>query len=369
MSQSLSELSKVGVSIWLDDLSRDRLTSGSLKKLIDESNVVGVTTNPSIFAASIANSDSYLPQIKELAERGASINEIVTNLTTDDVRMAADLFRPVYDKTNGVDGRVSIEVDPDLAYDVEATVSRGLALSKIVDRENLMVKVPATKQGLVAIEELTARGISINVTLIFSVSRYLEVADAYMNGLERRIANSESISKIHSVASLFVSRVDIAVDAQLPEGSELKSQVAIANAIETYEAFTKVISSSRWRNLESKGANYQRVLWASTGVKDKSLDSTRYVVGLATAHVVNTMPEGTLDATRQNGKVLGDSVTPAFASAAAIMAKLPSLGIDIQQIAQSLEDDGVKKFEDAWRQLLATIETAATSEKKNSEKN
>jgi len=362
MSKSLSDLSNVGVSIWLDDLSRDRLTSGSLKKLIEESHVVGVTTNPSIFAASIANSDSYLPQIRELSAQGASVNEIVTQLTTDDVRSAADSFRPIYDRTKGVDGRVSIEVDPDLAYDVEATVARGLVLAKIVDRENLMVKVPATKEGLLAIEELTARGISINVTLIFNVARYLEVADAYMRGLERRVGSGESIKSIHSVASLFVSRVDIAVDAKLPEGSELRSQVAIANAVQTYEAFTKVIASDRWRKLEEHGANYQRVLWASTGVKDKALDSTRYVVGLATAHVVNTMPEGTLDATREHGKVSGDSVTPAFASSSAIMAKLSALGIDINEIAQNLEDDGVKKFEDAWKQLLITIETAAKSQ-------
>ncbi len=358
MSNSLAKLSEVGVSIWLDDLSRDRISSGSIKELIDSSYVVGVTTNPSIFAVSIAKSDSYLPQIKELAASGASTNEIVTKLTTDDVRAAADLFLATYEKSKGVDGRVSIEVDPDLAYDSAGTISRGLELAKIVDRENLMVKVPATKEGLLAIEELTAQGVSINVTLIFSKSRYLEVADAYQSGLEKRVASNQDISKIHSVASLFVSRVDLEIDSRLAPDSPLRSHAAIANAVHTYQAFDQLIQSERWKKLESKGANYQRVLWASTGVKDKALDSTRYVVGLATSHVVNTMPEGTLDEVRAHGQVAGDTVRPAYESSEKILGELISAGIDIEEVAGKLEDEGVIKFEQAWAQLLATIDAA-----------
>jgi len=309
----LAHLSAAGVSIWLDDLSRDRLESGSLATLIDNSHVVGVTTNPSIFSAAIAGSDKYQGDITALAAGGASIQEIVTKLTTDDVRAACDLFLPTYSRTGGQDGRVSIEVDPDLAYDTSATVARGKALWNLVDRPNLLIKVPATLEGLPAIEDLTAEGISVNVTLIFSVERYRQVMDSYLRGLERRVVQNLPLSEIHSVASFFISRIDTEIDRQIDQshpGSDLRGKAAIANARLAYEAFLQLLSSSRWTTLAQSGANMQRPLWASTGVKDKNYDSTRYVVDLVAKHCVNTMPEATLNEVRAHGVITADTISP-----------------------------------------------------------
>jgi transaldolase len=356
---TLSQLSQAGVSIWLDDLSRDRLQSGSLTLLIESSSVVGVTTNPSIFGAAISGSTLYREEILALKAKGKNTSEIVTELTTSDVRAACDLFTPIFHATHGVDGRVSIEVDPDLAYDTAGTVKRGLELSAIVNRPNLLMKVPATLEGLPAIEELTAAGISVNVTLIFSVERYTMVMESYLRGLERRLAKNESISEIHSVASFFISRIDAQIDKQLDlsaPGSVLRGKAAIANAHVAYEAFLTFIASDRWQSVASNGANLQRPLWASTGVKDKAYDATRYVIELVAAHCVNTMPEGTLNAVREHGVVRGDTITANIPMAHVDLENLAKDGIDLGAIVKHLEDDGVAKFQKAWVELLANIE-------------
>jgi transaldolase len=359
---TLSQVSQAGVSIWLDDLSRDRLQSGSLMKLIDGSSVVGVTTNPSIFSAAISGSTLYREDILALKAKGKNSSEIVTELTTSDVRVACDLFTPIFQSTHGIDGRVSIEVDPDLAYDTAGTVKRGVELSTIVNRPNLLMKVPATMEGLPAIEELTAQGISVNVTLIFSVERYTMVMESYLRGLERRIAKNESISEIHSVASFFISRIDADIDKQLDlssPGSTLRGKAAIANAHLAYEAFLTFIASDRWQSVASNGANLQRPLWASTGVKDKAYDPTRYVIELIAAHCVNTMPEGTLNAVRDHGVVRGDTITPNISAAHHDLADLALAGIDLSAIVKHLEEDGVAKFQKAWEELLLNVEAVA----------
>lgn len=359
---NLSELSEAGVSIWLDDLSRDRLQSGSLQELIDNSSVVGVTTNPSIFSAAISGSTLYREDILALKAEGKSASEIVTELTTSDVRSACDLFMPTFLASDQIDGRVSIEVDPQLAYETSATVERGLYLAGLVNRPNLLIKVPATMEGLPAIEELTAQGICVNVTLIFSVERYQLVMDAYLRGLERRLGKGDSLKDIHSVASFFVSRIDAEIDKQLDTqsaGSPLRGAAAIANAQLAYEAFLTVIASERWKKLAAAGANFQRPLWASTGVKDKAYDSTRYVIELVAAHCVNTMPEGTLDEVRSHGVVRGDTISEHFATAKKIFAELSEAGINFQAVVAHLEDDGVAKFEKAWLELLSNVEAVA----------
>lgn len=356
---NLSQVSSAGVSIWLDDLSRDRLQSGSLKQLIDSSSVVGVTTNPSIFGAAISGSTLYRDDILALKAKGKNTSEIVTELTTSDVRAACDLFTPIFQATGGVDGRVSIEVDPDLAYDTAGTVKRGLELTAIVNRPNLLMKVPATLEGLPAIEELTAAGVSVNVTLIFSVERYTMVMDAYLRGLERRLAKNESISDIHSVASFFISRIDAEIDKQLDaitSGSPMRGTAAIANAHIAYESFLAFVASDRWQAVAAHGANLQRPLWASTGVKDKAYDATRYVIELIAAHCVNTMPEGTLNEVRDHGVVRGDTITPNISAAHLALAHLAKGGIDLASVVKHLEDDGVAKFQKAWDELLANVE-------------
>jgi transaldolase len=352
---SLQELSNAGVSIWLDDLSRERLESGSLAELIASSSVVGVTTNPSIFSAAISGSDKYTGDIQRLASSGATVNEIVNVLTTDDVRAACDLFAPVFEATLGIDGRVSIEVEPTLANSTEATIASGLALHALVNRPNLLIKVPATLEGLPAIEELTARGISVNVTLIFSVDRYEAVMDSYLRGLERRIGKGESISDIHSVASFFISRIDAEIDKQLDATSSLRGVAAIANAHLAYEAYLSVLRSHRVQEILKRGGNMQRPLWASTGVKDKAYDSTRYVIELVAANCVNTMPEGTLNEVRAHGVVRGDTITSEIEKSRKLISDLAEAGIDLGAVTTHLEFDGVKKFASAWQELLANI--------------
>jgi len=362
MSKNLVDLSQAGVSIWLDDLSRERLETGTLAALIEGSSVVGVTTNPSIFSAAISGSDRYAADIKSLATAGKNVDEIVTQLTTDDVRNACDLFTPIFASSKGADGRVSIEVEPGLAYDTATTVKRGIELAKIVDRPNLLIKVPATLEGLPAIEELTAADISVNVTLIFSVERYEAVMNAYLAGLERRVAKGESITDIHSVASFFISRIDSEIDKRLDAiaaGSPLRGKIAVANAHLAYEAFLKVAASDRWKALADAGANFQRPLWASTGVKDKAYESTRYVIELVAAHCVNTMPEGTLNETRANGLVRGDTITSQIPAGHTLFAELAAAGVDFADVVKFLEDDGVAKFQVAWKELLANIEAVA----------
>jgi transaldolase len=357
MSNSLSEISKAGVSVWLDDLSRARLSNGSLTKLIAEDCVVGVTTNPSIFNAAIGNSDLYAPDIKRL--KNLEVDQIITELTCADVSAACDLFMPTYEASNHKDGRISIEVDPRFARDTKSTVAQGIFLWRKINKPNLMIKVPATLEGLPAITQLIASGISVNVTLIFSVARYRQVLDAYLAGLNLAQANGIELKSIFSVASFFISRIDTEVDKTLPADSELKGTAAIANAIMAYQAFTDFCKDSKWQELEKAGANKQRPLWASTGVKDPAYDPTRYVMQLVAADTVNTMPEVTLKAVRESGIFTGDTITPNLQSAKATLARLALAGVDLEKITNHLEADGVAKFESAWLELIDSVKSVA----------
>ena len=355
MSKPLAQISQAGVAVWLDDLSRDRINNGSLKKLIAEDNVVGVTTNPSIFAASIGKSDLYENDI--LQNKVKSIEDIITKLTTDDVRNACDLFQAAFKSSDGVDGRVSIEVDPRFARDTLATVKQGKQLWEIIDRSNLLIKVPATVEGLPAITELITNGISVNVTLIFSVNRYKQVLDAFASGLEKRLSAAKEINEIHSVASFFVSRIDTEIDKQLPVNSDLRGLAAIANAVMAYEAFLTFEKSDRWQGIEARGGKLQRPLWASTGVKDPAYDSTRYVMQLVARNTVNTMPEATLNAVKSSGVFMGDTITPNISISKNYLAKLALAGIDLEKITNALEVDGVAKFEVAWIDLMNSVKS------------
>ncbi|MEV6946517.1 transaldolase [Streptomyces sp. NPDC051172] len=357
---ALKRLSDEGVSIWLDDLSRRRIESGNLAELVENSNVVGVTTNPSIFQAAIGSGEGYEEQLADLAVRGVTVEEAVRMMTTADVRAAADILRPVYDATGGRDGRVSIEVDPRLAHDTKATIAEAKQLAWLVDRPNVMIKIPATKAGLPAITEVIGLGISVNVTLIFSLERYREVMDAYLAGLEKAAAKGLDLSTIHSVASFFVSRVDSEIDKRLdglssPEASVLKGKAALANARLAYEAYEEVFGGERWTALAGARANKQRPLWASTGVKDPSYKDTLYVDELVAPGTVNTMPEATLNATADHGEITGDTVTGGYAQARADLAAVEALGISYDEVVQKLEDEGVAKFETAWQDLLDAV--------------
>ncbi|GAB2792147.1 transaldolase [Streptomyces daliensis] len=361
MTDALKRLSDEGVAIWLDDLSRKRITSGNLGELIDEQHVVGVTTNPTIFQKAISSGDGYEQQLEDLASRGVTVEEAVRMITTADVRDAADILRPVFDATGGKDGRVSIEVDPRLAHNTRATVAEARQLAWLVDRPNTFIKIPATKAGLPGITEVIGKGISVNVTLIFSLERYRAVMDAYMAGLEKAAALGIDLSQIHSVASFFVSRVDTEVDKRLDsvgtdEAKELKSKAAIANARLAYQAYEEAFSSDRWKELERKGANAQRPLWASTGVKDPNLPDTLYVTELVTANTVNTMPEATLQATGDHGEITGDTVRSNYKDAQAVLDAIAKLGISYDDVVQVLEDEGVEKFEASWNDLLSSTE-------------
>ncbi len=362
MSTPTEDLSAAGVSIWLDDLSRTRIQSGNLQQLIETRSVVGVTTNPTIFANSMTNPDdtSYDAQVHELAQSGASATDAVFAATTQDVRDALDVFRPVYDATNHVDGRVSIEVSPDLAHDTEGTIAQAKELWERVDRPNLLVKIPATKAGLPAIAAAIGAGISVNVTLIFSLERYAEVIDAYLTGLETAKAAGIDLSTIHSVASFFVSRVDTETDKRLAaigtdEAAALRSKAGLANARLAYELYEKSFASDRAKALLDAGATLQRPLWASTGVKDPALPDTLYVTGLVAAGVVNTMPEKTLEATFDHGVVTGDTITDGYAQAHQVFDDLKSVGVDFDDVTQVLEDEGVAKFIDSWHGLLEQV--------------
>ncbi|MGW2718665.1 transaldolase [Streptomyces sp. NPDC001492] len=357
---ALKRLSDEGVSIWLDDLSRKRIESGNLAELVDNSNVVGVTTNPSIFQAAIGSGEGYEEQLADLAVRGVTVEEAVRMMTTADVRAAADILRPVYDATGGRDGRVSIEVDPRLAHDTRATIAEAKQLAWLVDRPNVMIKIPATKAGLPAITEVIGLGISVNVTLIFSLERYREVMDAYLAGLEKARAKGLDLAAIHSVASFFVSRVDSEIDKRLdglssPEASVLKGKAALANARLAYEAYEEVFGGERWTGLAGARANRQRPLWASTGVKDPAYKDTLYVDELVAPGTVNTMPEATLNATADHGEITGDTVTGGYAQARADLAAVEALGISYDEVVQKLEDEGVAKFETAWQDLLDAV--------------
>lgn len=367
-STPTAKLSEAGVSIWLDDLSRERIVSGSLKGLIDSKNVVGVTTNPSIFAAALANGESYAAQVQQLSRAGADVDKAVFEITTDDVLQACDIFAPVAEATNGVDGRVSIEVDPRLSRDTEGTIKEARELFDKVGRYNVLIKIPATKEGLPAISATLAAGISVNVTLIFSLERYREVINAYMVGIEQAKENGHDLSKIHSVASFFVSRVDAEIDKRLDgigtdEAKALKGQAGLANARLAYQVFEEQFATERWQVLAAAGANAQRPLWASTGVKDPALPDTLYVTGLVAPHTVNTMPEKTLDATADHGEVTGDTVTGTYAESGALLDRLENLGVSYSDVVDQLETEGLDKFVVSWGELLETVKTALDNAK------
>lgn len=361
MSESTQKLSDAGVSIWLDDLSRERLTSGNLAELIKTHSVVGVTTNPTIFAGALSKGAAYAEQMRELAAAGASVEEAVFAATCDDVRAACDVFAPVYKASNGFDGRVSIEVDPRLARDAEGTAKMARELYERVGRENVMIKIPATQEGLRPIAETLAAGISVNVTLIFSLTRYREVINAYMLGLEQALENGKDLSTIHSVASFFVSRVDTEIDARLEaaggDAVQLKGKAGLANARLAYEVFEEMFSSERWARLQAHGANVQRPLWASTGVKDPSLPDTLYVTGLVAPNTVNTMPEATLNAVADHGEVTGNTIVPNYSEANKVLDAI-SVYVSYAEVVEKLEVEGLSKFDVSWEELLQTVREA-----------
>jgi transaldolase len=357
MTDPLRELSEQGVAIWLDDLSRTRLATENLADLVRDKYVVGVTTNPTIFQKAISDSDLYDHQLADLALRGVDVEEAVRMVTTYDVRWGCDVLRPVWEASDGVDGRVSIEVDPRLAHDTDKTVAEARQLWWLVDRPNLFIKIPATEAGLPAIAQCLAEGISINVTLIFSLQRYAAVMDAFLEGMERARAAGRELSRLTSVASFFVSRVDTEIDKRLDkigsaEAKALKGKAAIANARLAYQQYEQVFAGPRGQSLTAAGAHPQRPLWASTGVKDPAYDDTMYVVELVAPGVVNTMPEATLNAVADHGVVRGDTIHPFYADAAQVLSDLAAVGIDYDDVVQVLEDEGVEKFETSWTELL-----------------
>ncbi|MET9615926.1 transaldolase [Kitasatospora indigofera] len=374
MTDALKRLSDEGVAIWLDDLSRKRLNTGNLAELVQNKHVVGVTTNPTIFQKAIGGGDtSYDAQLRDLAVRKVTTDEAVRMITTSDVRDAADVLRPVYDASNGRDGRVSIEVDPRLAHETAATVAEAKQLWWLVDRPNVLIKIPATKAGLPAITEVIGKGISVNVTLIFSLERYRAVVDAYLTGLEQAKAKGLDLSAIESVASFFVSRVDTEIDKRLDkvggDAKNLRSKAALANARLAYQAYEEVFGSvdgstapsARWKALEAAGANPQRPLWASTGVKDPALPDTLYVTELVAPGTVNTMPEATLEATGDHGVVTAGTITDNYADAKSVMDAIAAAGVDYDDVVQVLEDEGVEKFEQSWNELLDTVTASLAS--------
>ena len=356
-NDNLQALSDAGVSIWLDDLSRDRLDTGNLAELVKVRNVVGVTTNPTIFQLAMSKGTAYDDQLEKLAAAGTSVDDAVFEMTTDDVRNACDVMAPVWEATNGVDGRVSIEVDPRLAHDTDKTVEQAKQLSRAVDRDNVLIKIPATLEGLPAITAVLAEGISVNVTLIFSLERYRAVMNAFLSGLEQARENGKDVSKIESVASFFVSRVDTEVDKRLDaigteEAKALKGKAGVANARLAYQAYEEVFSTPRWKSLEAEGGRPQRPLWASTGVKDPAYKDTMYVVDLVARGIVNTMPEKTMDAVADHGEITGDTITPNYADAQKILDDLEALGVSYNDVVHVLEVEGVDKFEKSWGELL-----------------
>ncbi|MUL43819.1 transaldolase [Streptomonospora sp. PA3] len=360
MTNPLQTLSAEGVAVWLDDISRERLRSGNLQQLITDRSLVGVTSNPTIFDKALKESDAYDDQLRDLARRKVSVDEAVRAITGYDIRWAADILRPTYESTGRIDGRVSLEVDPRLARDTERTVAEARALWWLVDRPNVFIKIPATAEGLPAITRALAEGVNVNVTLIFSLDRYRGVMDAFMAGLEQARENGRDISRIQSVASFFVSRVDAEVDKRLEkigndEAAELRGRAAIANARLAYEAYEEAFSTERWKALAAAGATPQRPLWASTGVKDPSYDDTRYVTQLVAPGTVNTMPEATLEAVADHAEITGDTVRGDYDKARADMAAIKALGIDYDDVTATLEDEGVDKFAKSWEGLLARV--------------
>ncbi|KWW97320.1 transaldolase [Carbonactinospora thermoautotrophica] len=366
MTDPLRQLSREGVAIWLDDLSRQRLVSGDLAALVRDKHVVGVTTNPTIFRNAISASDIYDEQLSQLAQLDVSAAEAVRLITTHDVRSACDVLRPIYEASEGRDGRVSIEVDPRLAHDTARTLAEARLLWWMVDRPNLLIKIPATEEGLPAISACLAEGISVNVTLIFSLARYEAVMAAFLDGIEGAQRAGRDLSRIGSVASFFISRVDTEIDRRLDkigttQAQMLRGKAAVANARLAYRLHEQVFTSERWRRLAAAGAQPQRPLWASTSVKDPAYDDTRYVVDLVAPGTVNTMPEATLQAVADHGVIKGDTVRGRYTAARELFDQLAAIGIDYDDVVRGLERDGVAKFQASWTELLEDVETALAS--------
>jgi transaldolase len=360
MPEPLQDLTAAGVSIWLDDLGRQLLTTGALRRLVEDRHVVGITSNPTIFANAIGGGDDYADQIRELGQRGTPTAEVLRLLTVADIRGACDVLRPVYDATDSVDGRVSIEVDPRLAHDTDQAIAEARELWRLVDRPNLLVKIPATQAGLPAIAQCLAEGISINVTLIFSLQRYAAVIEAFLDGMERALTAGRNLSTLTSVASFFVSRVDTEIDKRLDQiGTQqaraLKGKAAIANARLAYEHYERVFAGDRWGALLAAGAHTQRPLWASTGVKDPAYADTRYVVDLVTRGVVNTMPQATLAAVAEHGTIRGDTIRPFYTDAHQVLHDIAAIGVDYDDVVDVLEDEGIAKFEASWDLVTAQL--------------
>ncbi|MBO0809393.1 MAG: transaldolase [Actinobacteria bacterium] len=363
---TLAQLSALGVAVWLDDISRERLVTGGLADLAASRHVVGVTSNPTIFAHAVSQGSYYDDQLADLAARGIGADEAGRALTTYDVRWACDVLRPAYEASDGVDGRVSLEVDPRLATNTAASIAEARALWWMLDRPNAFIKIPATKEGLPAISQCLSEGISINVTLIFSLERYREVIDAFMTGLERAAEAGHDLSSISSVASFFVSRVDTEVDNRLEKiGSEeaaaLRGKAGIANARLAYEVFEEQFATERWQALRAKGARIQRPLWASTSTKDPAYPDTMYVVELAAPHTVNTMPEATIRAVADHGQLRGDAVHGTYEESRALFGELERLGISYDDVVKVLEEEGVAKFAASWQQFFDTIGNELTA--------
>jgi transaldolase len=360
MTDALADLSAQDVSIWLDDISRERLRSGNLQDLVDGKHVVGVTSNPTIFQKALDKGDAYDDQVSELKTRQIAVDGAIRYLMAFDIRWACDVLRPVFDRTGGKDGRVSIEVDPRLAADTAHTTAEAKGLWWLVDRPNVMVKIPATRAGLPSITAATAVGINVNVTLIFGLDRYDEVMDAYLAGLEQAASAGIDLSTIQSVASFFVSRVDTEIDKRIDKlGTEaakaLRGKAGIANARLAYERYERVIASDRWAALEAAGAHRQRPLWASTGVKDPTYDDTMYVTELVAPETVNTMPEATLDAVADHGSIRGNTIAGTYDEARAVLDRLDAIGIGYDDVVELLEVEGVRKFEDSYAQLAESV--------------
>ena len=363
----LRQLSEAGVAVWLDDLSRDMIRSGDLSTLIRDRSVVGVTTNPSIFQKAISDAEAYDPQLRDLALRGTDVGEALRTLTTTDVREACDVLRPVFDATDGVDGRVSIEVDPRLAHDTERTIAEARALWWLVDRPNLYIKIPATLAGLPAIAQVLAEGISVNVTLVFSLERYRAVMDSFLEGVERARRSGHDISRLGSVASFFISRFDSEVDNRLDvlakesgddvveKAKALRGRGAVANARLAFQAYEEVFGGERWASLREAGAHPQRPLWASTSTKDPDYPEDLYVTELVTEGTVNTMPGSTMEFFASSGRVTGDAVRGSYPEAQQVLDDLAAVGVDYDDVVKVLEDEGVEKFESAWTDLIESV--------------
>lgn len=363
-TERLAALDAAGVSIWLDDLDRQRISSGNLAELVSHWSVTGVTTNPSIFDQALSrNPVAYADDLRSCAERGMSIDDTITQLTTDDVRAACGVFHPLWERTDGAAGLVSIEVDPRLAHDTEGTIAAALDLWSIVNAPNVMIKIPATPAGLPAITAVLGRGINVNVTLIFSVDRYREVLAAHHHGLAKALEAGLDIRNVRSVASFFVSRVDTEVDSRLDRlgAPGLRGRAAVANARLAWQAFQDSVATTSWSSLAAQGAAVQRPLWASTGVKDPAYPDTLYVSSLVGSPCVNTMPEATMRAYADHGEPIENSLDGRAAEASAIWADLVAAGIDAEDVFATLEQEGVTKFVSSWEQLRATVANALTT--------